>query len=122
METVHHFFEDDTALLDAVKSRVRRSLPQRGALENESLYPALSIALKQAVTENGIVVDDPSRVPGLGYAYKLGYLQAESVDDGVTIYDFPSELHKRCVLKTFVNRTSMVSNASMQICGITSSP
>ncbi|PGH10524.1 hypothetical protein AJ79_05452 [Helicocarpus griseus UAMH5409] len=32
-----------------------------------------------------------------GQAYKSGYLQSESVEEGVTLYDFPSELHRRYI-------------------------
>lgn len=118
MATVHRFFEDDVTLLDAVRFRVRRSLPQKSALSNETLYPALSSALKRAVTENGIVASDPDQIPGLQSAHKLGYLHGESVEEGVTSYDFPSELH-RTTPAVYVDIRINLGN---QVCGITLSP
>ncbi|KAK2790164.1 hypothetical protein FQN51_002495 [Onygenales sp. PD_10] len=95
MASVHRFFDNDTILLDAVKSRVRRSPPQKSALSNETIYPGLSSVLRKAIIENGIEATDPAQVPGLIAAYKLGYLQSESVEEETTFYDFPTRLHRR---------------------------
>ncbi|KAK2735607.1 hypothetical protein FQN55_002191 [Onygenales sp. PD_40] len=95
MASVHRFFDNDTILLDAVKSRVRRSPTQKSALSNETIYPGLSSVLRKAIIENGIEATDPAQVPGLIAAYKLGYLQSESVEEETTFYDFPTRLHRR---------------------------
>lgn len=86
-------------LLGAVAKWVRRSLPQKEALDSD-LYPGMSEALKKAVTESGIVASSVDEFPGLRSAYKLGYLQADYMREMVSIYDFPTHLHRRYELDT----------------------
>lgn len=53
-------------------------------------------ALRAVVADNGIIVEGSSdTVPGLIFAYKRGYLQAEMIDEECTVYSFPSMLHQR---------------------------
>lgn len=73
---------------------MQRSLPNKKILSQPHFKDATTI-LKKAVEEHGVEADYPTDYPGLEQVYKLGWLQAEALDDDLIIYSFPSLLHHR---------------------------
>jgi hypothetical protein len=115
LDAARKFLNNDETLFTFLQSRnFQRSLPKIEALQQN---PEVTKLLRNVLVE-GRSVDKPEENSSLNFCYKMGWLQAELVDQGElepeegeatnaeagskilaskkTVYVFPTRIHQRC--------------------------
>ena len=86
------FFTDDKRFFAAVIFDISRALMPAYYIRDSEHQTSVG-CLRQAISQNGIIAKDLDQVDGLRTVYESGWLYAEYMEDGGTVYGFPSLVH-----------------------------